>query len=75
MPQQKDQPGTALRTLRQLAGMTLEEVASRAGTSSSYLSKVERGSLTPTIHYVAKVALVIADETLSTATMPLERAA
>lgn len=55
--------------------MTLEEVASRAGTSSSYLSKVERGSLSPTTHYVAKVALVIADETLSTATTPLEKVA
>ena len=51
-----------MRTLRKLAGMSLEEVAARAETSVAYLSKVERGLFVPTKSYVAKVTSAIAEQ-------------
>ena len=48
--------GEALRHLRALAGLTLQEVANEADTSVAYLSKVERSVLTPSDEYVAKIA-------------------
>ncbi|MGO2188253.1 MAG: helix-turn-helix domain-containing protein [Microbacterium gubbeenense] len=61
MPEQQETPGLALRSLRQTAGMTLQEVADAAGTDISYLSKVERGKGFPTIGYIARIARIIAD--------------
>ncbi|WP_188711387.1 helix-turn-helix domain-containing protein [Microbacterium faecale] len=59
MARQTEAPGVALRSLRQMSGMTLKEVAFAADTSISYLSKVERGEFAPSQEYVAKVAFVI----------------
>lgn len=47
--------------LRNLAGMTLEAVASAAGTSVAYLSKVETGKYVPTRGYVAQVTSALAE--------------
>lgn len=52
--------GASIRTLRKLAGMTLEEVAEAADTSIAYLSKVETGKFVPTKGYVASVTFAIA---------------
>jgi transcriptional regulator with XRE-family HTH domain len=54
--------GASLRHLRKLAGMTLEETAVAAGTSVSYLSKVETDRLTPSTAYVAQVAAALAEK-------------
>lgn len=51
---------SSLRTLRLLAGMTLEQVSSAAETAPAYLSKVETGKLTPQNAFVARIAGVIA---------------
>lgn len=52
--------GESLRSLRNLAGLTLSEVSDIAGTSIAYLSKVERGDFVPTKRYVAQVTSAIA---------------
>lgn len=55
MPGQREGPGAALRHLRKRAGMSLQEVADAAETSTAYLSKVERDIFPPSDEYVAKV--------------------
>jgi transcriptional regulator with XRE-family HTH domain len=52
--------GEALRTLRRIAGLTLERTAELADTAPAYLSKVETGRLVPTVGYVANVTSAIA---------------
>lgn len=52
--------GRSLRTLRQLAGLTLEDVARIAETSVAYLSKVETGKFVPSKTYVRQVTTAIA---------------
>lgn len=54
--------GSSLRFLRELAGLTLAEVATAAQTSASYLSKVETGVEAATPTYIARVTGAIADE-------------
>ncbi|MBL3699277.1 XRE family transcriptional regulator [Leucobacter luti] len=54
--QQETSSGEALRHLRVKAGLTLQQVAEGADTSTAYLSKVERGQLFPSDEYVGKVA-------------------
>lgn len=61
MPTQTLNPGAAIKSLRKLAGLTLEDVAGAAETSTAYLSKVETGKLFPAKGYVAKVTLAIAE--------------
>lgn len=53
--------GTALRAIRQAAGMTLQEVADNAGVSVSYLSRVETGQQSATSAWVAMVAIALGD--------------
>jgi transcriptional regulator with XRE-family HTH domain len=48
-------PGEAIRTMRVLAGLTLQQAADIGDTSATYLSKVERGQFVPTKAYVARV--------------------
>ena len=60
MDQQKRSAGDALRTLRRIAGLTLDQAAELADTAAAYLSKVETGKLTPTVGYVANVTGAIA---------------
>jgi transcriptional regulator with XRE-family HTH domain len=45
-----------LKRLRELKGMTLDELAIRTGLTKSYLSKVERGVSVPSIATALKVA-------------------
>jgi len=58
----KKTPGTEshafwrLKRLRELKGITLEELAARTGLTKSYLSKVERGVSVPSIATALKVA-------------------
>lgn len=59
---QQPSPGAAIRTLRTMSGLTLQQVANRADTAIAYLSKVERDELAPSQDYVARVVRVIADE-------------
>lgn len=47
--------GTVIREMRQGAGLTLKAVASNAGTSIAYLSKVERGEHLPSREYAVRV--------------------
>lgn len=51
--------GTALRALRQTAGLSLREVSSAAGVSLSYLSRVETGKEMPSDKWVRMVTDVI----------------
>lgn len=53
-------PGEGLRTLRNMAGLTLDAVASEAGVSAAYLSKVETGQTQATPKWIGMVAEVIA---------------
>lgn len=62
--------GHSLRSLRKYAGLTLDDVATRADCAVSYLSKVETGKLTPADSFVARVTTAIAksmNEALDTA--------
>ena len=57
--------GEVLRHLRVKAGLTLEQVAEGADTSTAYLSKVERGKLLPSDEYVGKIAKFTASQLLT----------
>lgn len=59
MSSEKIPTGPSLRSLRQLAGLTLAETADIADTSVAYLSKVERGEFVPTKRYVAQVVTAL----------------
>jgi transcriptional regulator with XRE-family HTH domain len=60
-PRTSEAVGSSLKTLRKLAGLTLDDVARLADTSTAYLSKVENGKFSPSRTYVAQVTAVIAD--------------
>lgn len=62
MKKQVQPPGAAIRSLRELAGITLKEVAEGADTSVSYLSKVENGVFVPTRGYVGRVIAFISSQ-------------
>jgi transcriptional regulator with XRE-family HTH domain len=62
MPQQMPTPGSSIRALRKLAGMTLEQVGAAADTAPAYLSKVETNKLKPAKEYVSRIVNVIAAE-------------
>lgn len=49
-------PGTRLRLAREARNLTLEEVASRAGISPSYLSQVERDQVLPAVSTLRRLA-------------------
>ena len=51
-----EQLGTRVKELRRRRGLTLEELAERAGVSRAMISKVERGEKNPTLVVTAKVA-------------------
>ena len=54
-------PAANLRILREYAGLSLKEVAEAAGTSESWLSKIETGKRTASAPFIGRVAGVIAD--------------
>lgn len=47
--------GERLREARQARGLTLRELADRAGTTESHLSKLERGAHAPSWPLIARV--------------------
>jgi transcriptional regulator with XRE-family HTH domain len=49
-----------LKRLRELKGVTLEQLAARSGLTKSYLSKVERGMSVPSIASALKIADALA---------------
>jgi transcriptional regulator with XRE-family HTH domain len=51
--------GRQLRRLRQSRGLTLSELATRAGCSDGYLSGVETGAITPTLSSISTLAAVL----------------
>lgn len=52
--------GAGIRALRELAGLTLDQLASQASVSASYLSKVEAGVKTPSPRWIGHVSGVVA---------------
>jgi transcriptional regulator with XRE-family HTH domain len=56
-------PAANLRILREYAGLTLAQVAEAAGTSESWLSKIETGKRPASKEFIGRVAGVIADGT------------
>ncbi|NKS97520.1 helix-turn-helix domain-containing protein [Rhodococcus hoagii] len=52
--------GGAIRDLRNAAGLTLEEVATAAHVSPTYLSRVERGERRPKPRWTSRVLFAIA---------------
>lgn len=53
--------GSSIRTLRTMAGMTLDEVADAAGVSAAYLSRVETGRSRAKPTWISTVVSVIAE--------------
>lgn len=53
-------PGAGIRTLRLMAGLTLDQVAQEASVSAAYLSRVETGQTAATPKWLGIVAGVIA---------------
>lgn len=49
----------ALKKLREFANLTLEQVATEASTSVSYLSSVENGRVQATPEYITRIALAV----------------
>lgn len=59
-PQQQGSPlGTAIRTLRLAANLTLADASKIAGISPAYLSRVENGLASPSPAWVSTVAEAI----------------
>ena len=54
--------GVALKAMRQGVGLTITELAERAGTTKSTLSRFENGQRTIGADLLSRVARVIADE-------------
>jgi transcriptional regulator with XRE-family HTH domain len=57
----KEQLGRRLRAVRFERGMTLKEVAARAGMSATHISEVERGKTSPTIGALQKIANALSE--------------
>lgn len=49
----------ALKKLREFAGVTLEQVATEAGTSVSYLSGVETGRTVASTEYITRISIAV----------------
>lgn len=65
----KPNPAAAIRELREMASLSIEETAARAGTAPRYLEAVECGDVgEPTHAFVARVVEAIADELISSGT-------
>jgi transcriptional regulator with XRE-family HTH domain len=54
--------GRQLRLLRQARGLTLAELAERAGLTDGYLSSVERGKIAPSLSSLATIAAVLGSD-------------
>lgn len=57
-----DNVGRQLRRLRRSRGLTLAELATRAGCTSGYLSNVENGATAPTLSSISTLAAVLGSD-------------
>ncbi len=69
-PIMSQSPGTVLRTLRELTGLGVGEVAARANVSESYLIRVESGEVTPTDAWLGFVASILSDALIAKSPEP-----
>lgn len=53
--------GLALRVMREAQGLTLRQLAEKAGVNFAYLSQVERGERTPNPRWLRSVLDALAD--------------
>ena len=56
---QRQRIGPAIRRLRRMNGMTLDELSSQAGISASHLSRLERGQTLPSFQVLSDIAHVL----------------
>lgn len=56
-----DKTGPAIRVMREAQGLTLRQLAEKAGTNYSYLSQVERGDKIPSARWLRSVLDALAD--------------
>lgn len=56
---QRQRIGPAIRRLRRINGMTLDDLASQAGISASHLSRLERGQTLPSFQVLSDLAHVL----------------
>jgi len=64
-PTQLPQTGATLRAMREGIGLSLSDLATRAGTTKTTVSRFERGQRVISADLLARIARVIADETAS----------
>lgn len=57
---QTAEQGKAIRALREMASLTLDDVAKEAGVSAAYLSRVETGKASTSAKWLGLVSSVIA---------------
>lgn len=53
--------GHAIKVIREAQGLSLRQLAERAGVNFSYLSQVERGEKKPSARWMAAVEHALAD--------------
>lgn len=56
---QRQRIGPAIRRLRRMNGLTLDELSSQAGISASHLSRLERGQTLPSFQVLSDIARVL----------------
>lgn len=56
---QRQRIGPAIRRLRRMNGLTLDDLASQAGISASHLSRLERGQTLPSFQVLSDIAHVL----------------
>ena len=56
---QRQRIGPAIRRLRRINGLTLDDLASQAGISASHLSRLERGQTLPSFQVLSDIAHVL----------------
>jgi transcriptional regulator with XRE-family HTH domain len=56
---QRQRIGPAIRRLRRMNGLTLDELSSQAGISASHLSRLERGQTLPSFQVLSDIAHVL----------------
>lgn len=65
MPKKRRRPdieksvGVEVRTLRQAAGLSAVELATRTGLSNAMLSRIERGNVSPSLDTLSKIAVAL----------------
>jgi len=59
--------GLEFRALREATGLTIDELATRAGCEAGFLSRIETGERRASSHFVAHLAAVLAGAPLRTA--------